>query len=197
MLRFLKFDESLFISFRNNYEYIDFDLFNHIKKLKINDANNDHLVKLLSDKSFPNLEELEIMFCDISRIENKIFNGSFQTLQKLTVKFNFDLEIIDHDAFSNLKELRHLVIYYNSIESLDERTFSQLVNLESIVLRLNKSQIIDPNMFSNLQKLKTIDTNPSESAKSSPIIDDDVASLIFIIFFLIIILLIILFIKLL
>ena len=115
-LKFSKVDESLIISFVSKQESFDSDfiyhLFKQINKLMISGANNDNIVKLLSDKDFPNLKELEISLCDISRIESKMFNGSFPMLQTLAIYFNKYLEKIDHDAFSNLKQLTRLSVFF-------------------------------------------------------------------------------------
>ena len=161
-----KIDRSISISFYRNNEDLDFDfihkLYKYINKFKISRSNYDNLLKLLSDQNFANLKELQISYCDFSRLERKMFNGSFPAIRKLSIWSNEYLEIIDHDAFSNLKQLRHLNIDGNPIESLDERTFSDLVNLHTLYLSNTRLKIIDRNMFSNLKKLKQIDTYPSK-----------------------------------
>lgn len=176
ILKFTKAKEWLIISFGGQQESVDSDfidhLFKQINKLTIYNANNDNIVKLLSNQTFPNLKELNISFCNISRLKSKMFNGSFPMLQKLTVKNNIFLEKIDHDAFSNLKELKHLVMESNSIDSIDPRTFSRLDNLESLSLVSTRLAIIDGNMFSNLKKLKSIETHPSRLIRS-PLINND------------------------
>ena len=164
-LDFSSLHKSLLIILYRNDENLNLDfiylLYNYIKKLKIWFCNHANMIKLFSNLNFSKLEELEIFFCDITRIESKMFNGSFPMLQQLCIHVNENLKIIDHDAFSNLRELKKLYLHSNSIESIDQRTFSELVNLEYLDLSKNRLKIIDGTMFSNLKKLKRIDTYPS------------------------------------
>ena len=111
--------KSLFISFHNtsdcneefNFDFIQ-HLYNRINKLVISYSDYANLLKLVSEQNFPYLEELQISFCKISRLERKILSGSFPAIQSLKIMSNKDFEKIqfDSDAFSNLKQLKVLVI---------------------------------------------------------------------------------------
>lgn len=137
-----------------NFDYI-YIICSQITKLKIKNSNSENISKLLSSHHFPNLLELEIECCEISRIEKKLF-GELPILQKLIICFCDNLEIIDEDAFSNLKQLVYLDLSVNRIESLDKMTFFELVNLNHLDLSFNRLKNFDENMFWRLKKLKTL-----------------------------------------
>lgn len=91
----------------------------------------ENIIRFFGDYHFPKLVFLEIAFCNMTRIEKKIFNGSMPMLRALEINDNCDLGIIDHDAFSNLKELSSLSFIRNkSIKSLDRNVFVGFENLK-------------------------------------------------------------------
>ena len=138
-----------------NFDYF-YIICNKIDKLKIWNSNSENISKLLSSHHFPNLLELEIKFSEITRIEKKLF-GELPMLQKLIISSNKNLEIIDENAFSILKQLVHLDLSSNRIESLEKMTFFELVNLNYLDLRSNRLKSLDENMFSGLKYLKTLE----------------------------------------
>ena len=141
-----------------NFEYaktVCKTICNKIEKLRIWSSNSENISKLLSSCHFPNLLELEIKFSEITRIEKKLF-GELPMLQKLIISNNKNLEIIDENAFSILKQLVHLDLSSNRIESFDKMTFFELVNLNYLDLRFNRLKSLDEKMFSGLKNLKTL-----------------------------------------
>lgn len=169
---FYYFNDSMKIEFEKFKKRIDvyrisfikdlnFDFFikhfsNQIEKSRIMYFNSENITKQLSKYHFPNLIRLEITSCDITRIEKKLFDGPQSMIQLLDINSNSDLEIIDHDAFSNMKQLVSLDLSFNNIESLDRRLFSGLINLESLKLNHNRLKSLDENIFSNLKNLKEL-----------------------------------------
>ena len=143
-----------------NFDYI-YIICSQITKLKIMHSNSEKISKLLCSYSFPNLLELEIEFCEIARIEKKLF-VELPMLKKLMIHFNLTLQTIDEDAFSDLKQLVHLDLSYNRIESLEKMTFFELVNLNYLDLSVNRLRNIDENAFWRLKKLKTLNLNHND-----------------------------------
>lgn len=128
-----KSSKSLYIRFDKNDEDLDFGFvytfYEHIKKLTIWFGNNDTTEKLLSGHNFPRLKELDITFCYITRIDKKMFNGSFPMLETLYARYYENLEKIDYEVFLNMRYLKGIYLYYNYIMSLDKSRFSNLGKL--------------------------------------------------------------------
>ena len=133
------------------------NLCNRLEDIIIGCANMDDefLAKLFYGRNFPYLRSLCISGTTITKLEKKLFYR-FATLQKLMISFNRELQIIDHDAFSNLTHLNSLYIRNNCIESIDSRLFSRLVNLESLNLSNNRLIVIKKSLFSNLHNLNIL-----------------------------------------
>ena len=129
----LKSSKSLYIRFDKNDEDFDFGFiykfYEHIKKLTIWFGNNDTTEKLLSGRNFPRLKELDITFCYITRIDKRMFNGSFPMLETLYARYYENLEKIDYEVFLNLRCLKGIYLYYNYIMFLDKSMFSNLGKL--------------------------------------------------------------------
>lgn len=145
-----------------NFDYFINHFSNQIEKLRIMYLNSENLTKLLSEYHYPNLLQLEIRNCDITRIEKKLFDGSQPMIQRLNIRYNSNLEIIEHDAFSNMKRLVTLDLSNNRIESLDRRIFSALNNLQVLCLHKNRIKRIDGNLFSHLKKLTAINLSDNK-----------------------------------
>lgn len=117
--------------------------------------DDEFLAKLFYGRNFPYLRSLCISGTKITKLEKNLFDR-FPMLQKLMISFNKQLEIIDHDAFSNLLHLNNLYMRNNCIESIDRRHFSRLVNLESLNLSNNRLIVIKENQFSSLHNLNIL-----------------------------------------
>lgn len=104
----------------------NFDLFNilcnQLEDIMISGPNidNEFFDKLFDGRNFPFLSSLSICETRIVKLEKEMFDG-FRMLRDLTICFNKELRIIDHDAFSNLKQLDRLFVRKNAIESFDNR----------------------------------------------------------------------------
>lgn len=152
----------------NDFNY---DLFknicNQLTDISISYSNIDDekMNKLFDDHHFPNLSKLCIEETKITKLDAKTTFSQFQILKELTLCDNLDLEIIDYEFFSNLKQLtrftwmdRWMNRSINKLKPIgfDKSHFSKLTNLE--YLRLNgKIERIEENMFSNLKNLTHLD----------------------------------------
>lgn len=124
------------------------------EKLHLFRNNIDNITELFNDYQFPNLLELGISSSDIKRLEKKFFDKFSPIIHTLNIIDNSHLNIIDADAFSNLKQLVSLDLSRNCIESLDRKLFSGLIHLESLDLHLNRIKCLDEKIFSDLKNLK-------------------------------------------
>ena len=88
---------------------------------------------------FQNLSHLKLDFTLITKLEKKLFNG-FSNLNSLVIDVSEKLKIIDHDAFSDLKQLRELHLsHIFCIESVKKQQFSEINNIET---RCNQENLI-------------------------------------------------------
>lgn len=142
-----KFNFNLFKKLCSQLTYLDISLD------QIDDSN---IEKLFYGRHFPNLTDLRLKSTKITKLEKKLFDG-LSNLVSLQLPFNKLLKSVDHDAFSNLKQLRNLDLSFNCIDSLEKEHFSELVNLETLQLNRNGIKTINNNMFSDLNKLNNID----------------------------------------
>ena len=117
---------------------------------------SENIREMLSESHFPNLSRLNISYSGMTRLERKLFNSSMPLLRFLNVSSNCLLETIDHDAFSDLKQLDFLHLSNNSIDSLDKKLFSGLFRLENLYLNRNRLKNLDANIFSDLKSLKRL-----------------------------------------
>ena len=143
----------------------NFDLFKNIcsqlKSLKIRFDNigEEILYKMFDGLHFQNLSHLKMDFTIITKLEKKLFDG-FSNLNSLIIYVSEMLKIIDHDAFSDLKQLRELHLsHIFCIESVKNQQFSELNNLETLVLECNRIKIIEDDTFSDLNNLTTENSN--------------------------------------
>ena len=142
---------------------------NEIETLHISQMTEETFTELINSYYFPNVLEFDINFCKLSKLEKGIFDR-FSLIRKLIIYASYknDPLIVEHDAFSNLKQLTCLELRSNGIESLDKRTFSELVNLETLDLGNNLLEFIDENMFSSLKKLRNVDLSENKLEKLDP-----------------------------
>ena len=146
----------------------NFDLFTNLRsqltKLEIYIENFDDncLEKLLYGLHYPNLSDLRINSSRITKLEKRCFDG-LPKLQNLFICKNRELRKINIDSFSNLKQLRNLVLRSNRFESIEKEHFSELINLKSLSLCGNQLKTIaNEDMFlklnyNNLNNLTMLD----------------------------------------
>ena len=77
-------------------------------------------------------------------------------LRELSIR-KCNIEMIEDDAFSNLKQLVSLDLYRNLLVTLKPHYFSELINLEYLELSDNRIESIEKNVFSNLKNLRELD----------------------------------------
>lgn len=123
------------VSFRNHYESIS--------------------AKLFDGHCFSNLQELTIFNSNLKILKKK-FIDKFPVLQYLRID-HCNLEMIEYDAFSNVKQLTNLNFMGNFFKTLEKRTFSQLTKLEEFYLRNNRIESVEKDFFSDMKNLKVLD----------------------------------------
>ena len=164
-LNFRKLDQKLVIRNLCNRSFNIDQFFNHthrnIEKLSVISCDDKQISKLFSVcDNFRNLSQLDINDCEITKIDKRMFYES-NHLRSLSLNRN-KTQIIDTDAFSNLKLLVSLDLSTNLIESIDKLTFSELVNLEKLSLNGNRLKNLHENIFSNLKSLRQLDLGSNE-----------------------------------
>ena len=128
--------------------------------------DDESILKLLNDIHFPNLQCLRISDSYFSKVTKK-FIDQFPMLRKLLIMKSF-LEIIEADAFSNLKHLDCLNLDGNRLKTLKKQYFSELVNIGYLVLRNNPLEFIEKNVFSNLKNLRTLHLSNNQLSLFDP-----------------------------
>lgn len=138
----------------------NFELFknlsNQLDKLTLLLPNFDYevILKLFNGHNFSNLQFLVIAHCNIRRVEKKLIE-QFPSLKNLgLIKCN--IETIEDDAFSHLKDLIILDLSDNLLKSLYNQQYSGLVGLEKIILFKNRIEDIEDGIFSHMKNLKNI-----------------------------------------
>ena len=123
------FNVDLFKNLCNQLETLQFDLFKVDKKI---------LFKLFDGHYFPNLLSLALRNCNnLERLEKEFFNRfRFPILRRLFI-MNCNLEVIEKDAFSNIKNLEIVDLSGNKIKFIEKNTFSYLKNLKVLDLSGN------------------------------------------------------------
>ena len=139
----------------------NFDLFknicNQMEELSIElyDIDYKSLAKLFYGHQFPIMKTFTIYMCiRLTKFEKKLFDG-FRMLQSLNITYNTQLQEIDRDAFSNLKQLTSLDLSsncynllddeINPLDSLDQMYFSGFINLKYLNLSHTGLKRIDAN----------------------------------------------------
>lgn len=153
-------------------ENFNFQLFksscNQLEELSVCFDNDDEEIffKLFDGHHFSNLLILDIG-CNIKRLNKKLLNY-FPVLRELSMD-ECKLEMIEDDAFSNLKQLVRLDLSNNLLETLNNPSFSGLINLEYLNLSNNKIKCIDDFVFSNLKKLRRLNLTNNRLSLLEPV----------------------------
>lgn len=149
-------------------EDLNFDfLCGEIEKLTIMNSKNEAISNLLGFRRFANLLELKIEIWDANKIEGKLFI-ELTKLQKLVINFCSNLQIIDKDSLSSLKQLVYLDLKFNAIKSIDESAFIELVNLRYLNLSCNRIESINEKMFRRLERLETLNFSANQGLNQFP-----------------------------
>jgi Leucine-rich repeat (LRR) protein len=86
--------------------------------------------------------------------------GMFSTWVNLMTILNFEsnqIEIIEYNAFQNLKKLENISIANNCLRNLTANNFFYLYSLKYLSLSFNQIEFIEMNTFINLNKLVKLD----------------------------------------
>lgn len=129
------FNVDLFKNLCNQLEVLQVKLINADKKI---------LYKLFDGHYFPNLLSLAFRNCEnLDRLEKEFVNRfRFPILRGLfIVKCN--LETVEKDSFSNLKNLEIVDLSGNKIKFIEKNTFSYLKHLKLLDLSRNKLTNLD------------------------------------------------------
>ena len=135
----------------NIKEDFNFDLVknlcNQLEILQVKLMNVDKKIlfdKLFDGHKFPNLLSLALFnYKNLERLEKEFFNRfRFPILKGLFI-INCNLEVIEKDAFSNLKNLEIVDLSENKIKFIEKNTFSYLKRLELLDLSGNELTNLD------------------------------------------------------
>ena len=141
-------------------EDFNFELFknlcNQLEELFFTFKNDKESIaaKFFDGHCFSNVQVLSFYKFNIKTLK-KEFIDQFPALLDLSIH-NCNLEMIEDDAFSNIKQLIRLNLSGNPFKTLEKRIFSQLINLEELHLGNSKLVSIEKNMFSNMKNLREL-----------------------------------------
>ncbi|XP_061554351.1 leucine rich repeat containing 8 VRAC subunit Aa [Phycodurus eques] len=128
------------------------DLSAHLQKLSINNEGTKLMV-LNSLNKMVNLNELELVHCDLERIPHSIF--SLHNLQEINLKDNNLKTIEEIISFQHLRRLVCLKLWYNQIAYIPIQ-IGTLNNLERLYLNKNKIEKVPSQLFF-CHKLRLLD----------------------------------------
>ena len=120
----------------------NFELFknlcNQLEDIKIIISSIDEktFFKLFDDYNFPYLVDFTIQFLDIKRLTREFINR-LPIVRQLIIT-QCEIEVIEHDSFSNMQQLTSLNLSKNRIEFIEESLFSKLKNLQKLDLSDNR-----------------------------------------------------------
>lgn len=106
------------------------------------------------------ISELELSRSNFQYIYADMFEG-FTNLVNLTI-VDSEIEDIEENALSQMKNLEVLEISLSELQSLDARFFGNLTKLEQLILNDNFIREIGPDTFSNLTNLKELQLRNNE-----------------------------------
>ena len=135
-----------FIKDNFNFELFK-NLCNQLESIKINLGKIDEktFFKLFDGYNFPYLLDLTIEFLDQKRI-TKEFIDRLPIHRQLNIT-NSKIEVIEHDAFSNMQQLTSLNLTCNRIKFIEKNAFSKLKNLKTLDLSDNRLTKFDGNFI--------------------------------------------------
>ncbi|XP_050967675.1 LOW QUALITY PROTEIN: leucine-rich repeat-containing protein 15 [Labeo rohita] len=139
----------------NKISQLPANLFSNLSKLKKLYLSNNRL-SLLPNAIFfnlPNLTHISLYENQLSRLTPGTFGP--MALQELWLYDNM-LTHLEENVFSNLTEIRLLVLSRNRIQHISPGAFSGLMKLEEISLHTNRLTTVEAGIFKGLPKLVNI-----------------------------------------
>jgi Leucine-rich repeat (LRR) protein len=112
-------------------------------------------------QEFPNLKLLFIRLSNLPIIKANLFTEEFIKIECLYLKDN-NIQEIEEDAFSELKELKLIDLSGNEIESIRHDIFKNNLKLEMIDFTFNDIKLLNVDLFKNLVNLKELSINYSD-----------------------------------
>ena len=144
-------------------ENFNFELFknlcNQLESIKINLGNIDEktFFKLFDGYNFQYLVDLTIEFLDNKRL-TKEFIDRLPIHRQLNIN-NCGIEVIEHDSFSNMKQLTLLNLRSNKIKVIEENAFSNLKNLQKLDVSDNYLKNFDPKFVGLIESAEYVIKN--------------------------------------
>lgn len=116
---------------------------NQLEELIISLANFDDrtFLQLFNGHQFSNLKNLIFRESYIKRVDKKFIDG-FPMIERLWIVL-CDLQMIDENAFSNVKHLYYIDLSNNRISFIAKNAFSNLKNLKTLNLMSNGLKNLD------------------------------------------------------
>jgi Leucine-rich repeat (LRR) protein len=115
------------------------------------------------EEVFPNLIDFRIQDSDIPILRNNLFGPHFKWILYLCLEYN-GIQIIEENAFAELKDLAVVDLSQNKLRSLRRKTFHNNPKLYRIDLRDNQINVIEPQTFKDLNQLKLVYASGNECA---------------------------------
>lgn len=131
----------------SNYESLDSLHLKHDQLVKFNASHNEIFgIRKLFFEGTPKIDEIDLSYNKLERIESDTFKGAAVELSRIHLKHN-DLIYIENGAFVNSSKLKFLDLSYNMMTSIDQ-IFKNNPNLRELRLENNPIAAIDCNIFS-------------------------------------------------
>ena len=138
-----------------NFELLKY-LRNQLENIEIIFINIDEKTfdNLFDGYNFPYLVDISVKYFNIKRLKKELLNG-FPALRRL-IMTNCEIEVIEHDSFSNCEQLCMLDLSVNRIFSIGKNAFSKLENLQKLDLSYNELNNFDPKFVGLIETAKYI-----------------------------------------
>ena len=132
------------------------NLCNQLENIQIALTNIDEktFVKLFDGSNFLYLVKFALRYFSTKRFKKEFIN-QFTALRHLNIS-NCEIEIIEHDSFSDLQELCWLNLSGNSIRCIEQNSFSMLKNLRTIDLSFNNLRHFQPKFIGLKESVELI-----------------------------------------
>ncbi|KAH8350111.1 hypothetical protein KR067_000233 [Drosophila pandora] len=111
-------------------------------------------------RSLPQLVELDVLECEVQRVERKCFEGA-RNLRRLNLGGNI-ISDLESGVFELATELEEVNLSDNRVEELPARLFLPLRKLQKINLSSNNIRTISPVLFSQLNALKFVNLDGNQ-----------------------------------
>ena len=143
------FNFDIFKNLCNQLEYLSIDCFNSV--------NKETFIKLFEGHHFSKLQYFNLKSCCMKRVK-KNFIDRFPMVKDFRMK-RCEIEMIEQDAFLNLKHANYIDLSYNRLNFIGKNAFSNLKNLD-LILSFNQLTNFDPEFIGLGNSVKfSIDNN--------------------------------------